>query len=151
MLHRISAGVIVEADSKILLVHNYLPGRYDFWVAPGGGVEGAEDLQSAALREVREECGLDVELGPIAYIEDLYNPEQRICKIWFIGHVIGGAIRTDSAEASAEGIVAAAFLSRKEFEGKVVFPLVLESDYWRDRESGFNQPRYLGIREMEVY
>ena len=151
MRHRISAGVIVEDNDRILLVHYRVPGKYDFWVAPGGGVEGVDDLETTAIREVREECGLEVKLHRVAYIEDLYTSDQRICKIWFAGSVCGGSIRTDSAEAVAESIVGAAFLGRQQFQGKVVFPQVLISDYWRDKESGFVEPRYLGIRRMEDY
>lgn len=92
-----------------------------------------------------------MELGRIAYIEDLYNPEMRICKIWFTGAVVGGEVFTASAEARAESIVEAAFLGRAAFAGKMVFPQVLEAAYWRDRESGFVEPRYLGLREMMVY
>ncbi len=40
--HRISAGVIVQNEQKLLLVHHVIPGRYDFWVCPGGGVQADE-------------------------------------------------------------------------------------------------------------
>ena len=48
MNHRISAGVLVINQDKILLVNHKKPGHYDFWVAPGGGVLGTEDIESAA-------------------------------------------------------------------------------------------------------
>ena len=151
MRHRISTGVIVEDDDRVLLVHCRLSGKYDFWVAPGGGVEGTDSLKTTAIREVREECGLEVELGRIAYIEEMYTSSTRICKIWFTGSVVGGSMRTDSDEAAAENIVEAAFLSREDFEGKVVFPEVLSSQYWQDRRGGFAEPVYLEPRRMEDY
>ena len=61
MKHRIAAGVIVEDEGRILLVRHSKPGVYDFWVTPGGGAEGTEDLLATAKREVFEECGLLVE------------------------------------------------------------------------------------------
>lgn len=149
--HRIAAGVIVEKDDRILLVRHRKAGSYDFWVAPGGGAEGDEDLYATARREVLEECGLAVEPERLAYIEDLANPHTRECKVWFIGRLLGGTINATSAEATREHIVEAAWLSRSEFEGKVVFPPMLHADYWKDKESGFAVPRYVGLRHMEFY
>ena len=41
--------------------------EYDFWVAPGGGAEGTEDLLATAKREVFEESGLHVEPLQLEY------------------------------------------------------------------------------------
>lgn len=151
MKHRIAAGVIVEQDGRILLVRHCKPGVYDFWVAPGGGAEGGEDLRVAARREAVEESGLHVEPQQIAYIEDLTTPQMRECKVWFIGHLIGGQLDVSASEARREHIVEAAWLGRAEFAGKTVFPPMLAADYWRDRQSGFAFPRYVGVREMAFY
>jgi ADP-ribose pyrophosphatase YjhB (NUDIX family) len=63
MRQRLSAGVIVEHNDRILLVRHVRPGIYDFWVAPGGGVQGTETLSAAAEREACEESGLTVGTG----------------------------------------------------------------------------------------
>jgi 8-oxo-dGTP diphosphatase len=151
MKHRIAAGVIVEEEGRILLVRHTKPGAYDFWVAPGGGAEGAEDLVATAKREALEECGLHVEPRLIAYVEEFSNPHSRECKVWFTGRVVGGTLNATSSEAVREHIVEAAWLSRCEFEGKIIFPPMLHREYWQDRESGFTLPRYVGLRAMEFY
>jgi 8-oxo-dGTP pyrophosphatase MutT (NUDIX family) len=51
--------VFVVRDGKILLVHHR---GLDKWLPLGGHVELDEDPEQAALREAREESGLDVEL-----------------------------------------------------------------------------------------
>ena len=149
MKHRIAAGVIAENEKRILLVHHRKEGKYDFWVAPGGGAEDGEDLLAAARREVFEECGLHVEPLQIAYIEEFANPHTRECKVWFTGRLLGGSISSSAVEAVREHIIEAAWLSRSEFEGKIVFPPMLHSEYWQDQENGFAFPRYVGLRAVE--
>lgn len=77
----------MEQEGSVLLVRSVLPERYDFWVAPGGGVQGAEDLATAARREAREETGLHVSIDRLLYIEELLQPGLRTCKFWFAGRV----------------------------------------------------------------
>lgn len=147
--HRLAAGVIVEDNDRILLVRHRKPGIYDFWVAPGGGVEGVEDLASAARREVLEESGVEVELGRIAYIEEFFLGRTRECKIWFLGRATGGVLNATSPEAQREHIVEAAWFSRAELAERTVYPPVLNSTYWEDRRGGVSLPRYFPPRPIE--
>ena len=149
MQHRISAGAIIEQDERVLLVRSVLPGRYDFWVAPGGGAEGEESNERAAVREVREECGLEIEPKKLAYVEELLGNGVRYCKFWFTAKVVGGNLSCAAPEAKSEYITEAAWFSRAELQGKVVFPLVLTGRYWSDRELEFETPVHLGLRRME--
>lgn len=55
-------SVVVEQEGKFLLVQESKPGRERLYNVPGGHVEGHETLQEAAVREVKEESGYDVEL-----------------------------------------------------------------------------------------
>lgn len=149
MQHRISAGALVEQDGKVLLVHSVLPGRYDFWVAPGGGVEGDESLEAAAVREVKEESGLVVKTKKLAYVEELFGADIRYCKFWFTAELVGGALSWAAPEAEREHITEAAWLSRAQMTGKVIFPEVLRSRYWSDHEHEFKSAIHLGLRRME--
>ena len=156
MKHRISAGALVTKDGKLLLVNHRKEGHYDFWVAPGGGVIGTETLQEAALREVKEETGLNVHIGKLAYIEEAHTPEVgaevRNCKFWFHAQAEPlQEISVEAREAVEEGIVAAAFLSPAEFGSKTVFPPVVCTEFWEDLEAGFPEPKYLGVRRLEFW
>jgi 8-oxo-dGTP diphosphatase len=143
--------MLVEQDGRLLAVRCVKPGAYDFWVAPGGGVQGTESLREAAQREVREETGLEVEPLSLAYIEELANPEARYCKFWFTGRVLGGTLSVSAPEAKTELITEVAWLSRQELQERKVFPTVLSARYWEDRAVGFSAPVHLELRHMEFW
>jgi 8-oxo-dGTP pyrophosphatase MutT (NUDIX family) len=54
-----TVAIFVVANGKVLLVHHR---KLDKWLPLGGHIELDEDPEQAALREAREESGLDVEL-----------------------------------------------------------------------------------------
>jgi molecular chaperone GrpE len=65
-------AVIVRDEKDVLLLKRskdsvIFPGKYDL---PGGSVENGETLQEAMLREIEEETGIQVEIGPILYAFD---------------------------------------------------------------------------------
>ncbi len=151
-LHRISAGAIVEHDGRVAMVNHRKAGSYDFWVCPGGGVIGNETLQAAAIREVREECGIVVEIGPLMYIEEFTRPGLRECKFWFRADYVSGDLDTSAPEATGEHIVRAAWLSHEEVATLAhAFPPVIQSEYWADRDLPLRPPSYLGVRTMDFY
>lgn len=54
-----TVAIFVVHDDKILLIHHR---KLDKWLPLGGHIELDEDPEQAALREAKEESGLDVEL-----------------------------------------------------------------------------------------
>ena len=58
----IVCGVVIEQDGKFLLIQEKKPEVYGKWNLPGGRVDEGESLEQAAIREAKEECGLDVEI-----------------------------------------------------------------------------------------
>jgi len=54
-----TAAIFVVQDHKVLLIHHR---KLNKWLPLGGHIELDEDPEQAALREAKEESGLDVEL-----------------------------------------------------------------------------------------
>ena len=69
---RLRVSAILHRGTQVLLVRHH-KGDRDYWLLPGGGVEGGEQLEEALRRELREECDLeDVQpVGPIALAETI--------------------------------------------------------------------------------
>ena len=44
MRYGISAAALVIQEDKLLLAHHRRQGQFDFWLPPGGGLEGAESI-----------------------------------------------------------------------------------------------------------
>lgn len=150
--HRISAGALVEHEGRLLLVRHRKEGVYDFWVAPGGGVQGSESLTDAAEREVREETGLLVVAERILYVEEFHSPETRHCKFWLKATLVGGRLSVDTPQTTAEHIVEAAWHAEDQVKTLQVFPEILNARYWQDRSAGFASGlQYLGLRSMDFW
>ncbi|MER5966324.1 NUDIX hydrolase [Streptomyces sp. NPDC002057] len=67
---RVARVVLLDPDDRILLLHGYEPEdpAQTWWFTPGGGLEGAETREEAALRELVEETGItDIDLGPVLW------------------------------------------------------------------------------------
>lgn len=84
-------GVIVEQDGKILVVQESKPGRERLYSVPGGHVEHHETLLQAAVREVKEESGYDVELIGLIGVFQTVLSHINVSGPVFAAKVIGGS------------------------------------------------------------
>jgi 8-oxo-dGTP diphosphatase len=97
-------AVVVDEHDRLLLVLWNETGRA-LWTLPGGGVELAETVEEAAVREVQEETGFDVRLGRLLGVSTiLIDPAERTVprERWFKGirvvfeaEVVGGELRNE--------------------------------------------------------
>ena len=97
-------GVAVLRRGLLLLVRRARGAHAGRWAVPGGKVLYGETLEQAARREVAEETGLEVELGPVVWVGESLGPgnppEWHYVLIDFLGTVVGG--REAPADDAAE-------------------------------------------------
>ena len=81
-------------EDRLLLVNAYPSGRSDLWCAPGGGVEVGTSLHDNLIREVHEETGLTITVGPPAMVNEFHDPASGFHQVdlFFRCTITGGAI-----------------------------------------------------------
>ena len=89
--------MIVE-DGQLALVRR-VRAEAIYFLFPGGGVEADETPRQAAVREAREELGVDVALGALLH-EEVYAGERYL---YFEARIVGGEFGTGSFPAG-EGV-----------------------------------------------
>ncbi len=98
-----SCGALVYRKTKsqieLLLIKNRYGGHWSF---PKGHVEGEETEIQTALREVKEETGLDIQLQEGFRQAVEYFPEPNIKKqvVYFLGEAQGGKVKMQEEEIS---------------------------------------------------
>lgn len=61
----VGVGAVVWREGAVLLERRGQPPAQGSWSLPGGLVDVGETLEQAVVREVREECSIDVAVGPL--------------------------------------------------------------------------------------
>src|SRR4051794_31256308 len=97
---RISAYGVIVRDARILLVKCSADSdAQGQWTLPGGGIDFGEDPALAAVREVREETGLQVVLDALLTIDSRYfrtnTADHHAIRIIYAAHVTGGTLAVE--------------------------------------------------------
>ena len=92
--HKVAAGVLVDRGGEVLLVRRRFEPRKGKWSLPAGFVDADEDPDDAAVRECREETGLEVEVtGLLHVVPGREHPRGADIVIVYRARLIGGEIR----------------------------------------------------------
>ncbi len=88
---RVRVSALLRWQNRVLLCRQEKPGQ-EYWLLPGGGVEGGESLSAALAREISEELGIRDDIpyeGPIAVADTIapgWGPGDR-----HVIHIVFGA------------------------------------------------------------
>jgi len=123
---RVRVSALVRWQDRILLCRQEKPGK-EYWLLPGGGVDGGESLTEALQRELGEELGIWDELpleGPIAVADSIapkWTPgEKHVVHIVFGLDVSSRSL--EDVETKDAAVKGARLFSLDELEEIVVHP-----------------------------
>jgi len=97
-MSKIGSTVAIIQDDKILMTKR---SDFEVWCLPGGHVDPGESVAETAVRETREEVGLDVELTRFVGIYTRVGGEYTIHLNLFAARPVGGNLKPQAAEVLA--------------------------------------------------
>jgi mutator protein MutT len=98
----VGVGAVIVQGGKVLLVKRKYEPLAGQWSLPGGAVEVGETLESCLVREMLEETGLEVRVGPVVEVLDriTHDDEGRVMYHFVLVDYLcwptGGALTPDS-------------------------------------------------------
>ncbi len=94
----LAVNVAVIHEGKILLTQR---DDLETWILPSGGIEDGESIAQAAIRETKEETGLDVELERLVGIYSRLSNMPSVYAVLFVAKPIGGKVKCQEGETIA--------------------------------------------------
>lgn len=140
--------VVLDKDNRILMVKQHHEDK-DIWMVPGGAIEEGESSMAAAIREMNEETGMEVEIGRmIWHTEEVSERGQRFVN-FFLGRLKGGNLHLGADpefDSEHQVLREVKFMSREELqEVEHLYPEYLKDEFWR-----FLNEDYLGYDAFKV-
>ncbi len=99
MKYEKSCGAVIFDGDKVLVIQQ-VKGHWGF---PKGHVENGETEVETAMREIKEETNIDVEINENYRYIERYSPEENVEKdvVFFVAKKIGGEIKVQEEEVKA--------------------------------------------------
>jgi len=130
---RLAVRAAILDAGRVLVVNAYPGQTSDLWCLPGGGVDPHASLPENLAREVAEETGLTVDVGPLCLVNEFHDPPRGFHQVdlYFRCEIVAGQI--DPAWLDPEGIVTERrFFTREEMSSIRFKPDSLPEAAWGD-------------------
>lgn len=109
----LTVDAVVESEGRCILIKRGNPPFLGTWALPGGFVEYGETIENACRREIKEECGIEIELMGIVgvYSDPSRDPRGHTVSVVFRARAMSDRIMggDDASEAR--------WFSREELRG----------------------------------
>lgn len=103
----VGVGAVIVADGKVLIVKRKYDPLAGQWSIPGGAVELGETLEDSIAREMLEETGLEIAVGPVIEVFDRITRDEdggvryHFVLVDYLCWPVGGELRAGSDVADA--------------------------------------------------
>lgn len=130
---------IMDSSSRLLLVrHTVENENTEFWILPGGGLEENEYSWDAAVREVKEETNIDINVVDLLYTLEEKTKDGLRCTNYFLGEYVGGNLNlgTDPEFDSEHQVLSdVKYYTQEEIKALPrVYPEVILDEFWDNIE-----------------
>jgi ADP-ribose pyrophosphatase YjhB (NUDIX family) len=93
---KVVACTILEKEGEILLLRRAIDPQKGKWVMPGGYVDRGEEVHAAAIRETKEECGLEIHLRDLVGVYS-YPGRLAVVVVYEAQYLSGSLIQGDES------------------------------------------------------
>jgi 8-oxo-dGTP diphosphatase len=103
----VGVGAVIVRDGQVLIVKRRFEPLAGQWSIPGGAVELGETLAASIVREMREETGLEIAVGPVIEVFDRISHDDdgkvlyHFVLVDYLCWPIGGELKAGSDVADA--------------------------------------------------
>lgn len=135
----IRAVAIVLHDDKVLLIWRKNNGN-EYYVFPGGGVEEAEKVEQAVLREVREETTLEVKIDKLLYHHEYVGDSDQyfyLCTYLSGEAQLGEANEKAAMQADPNDFYQPVWVAMHNLRSLLVYPLEIRDWLIEDVQNNF--------------
>lgn len=128
---RLATRAVILHDNRLLLVNAFPGHQSDLWCAPGGGAEVGASLPDNLKREVFEETGLRIRVGPPCLVNEFHQPETGFhqVEVFFRCTITDGTLSDDWQDPEAV-VNRRRFVTKEEITGLRVKPDSLAHVAW---------------------
>ena len=131
MSPRLAVRAVLVHDNRLLLVNAWADPARTLWCAPGGGVEPGQSLPDNLRREVMEETGLEITVGPPCLVNEFHDPAGSFhqVEVFFRCKLVAGELHDDWQDPE-EIVTKRRFFRRDELAGIALKPSSLADLAW---------------------
>jgi len=118
----VGAGAVVLDDrGRLLVIQRGRPPAKGRWTVPGGRVEAGERVADAAVREVREETGLDIEVTGFVGFTEVVLDGRHLVILDMAAGLLGGSLRAGDDASDARWVTRSELASLPTTDGLLDF------------------------------
>jgi ADP-ribose pyrophosphatase YjhB (NUDIX family) len=108
----VGVGALIVHDGRLVLVRRGVDPGKGRWSIPGGAVNLGEKIRAAAIREAKEECGVDIEIvddRPLDVVDSIYRDDDggfrfHYVLLQFLARARGGILKPGGDVLDAEWV-----------------------------------------------